>query len=369
MFLRTSLIKETFFWNWHKNFNDVVNVYVEKDQNQKYQTYFSTTLGKKEYQNLFFYKAEAENFPFFGFWSGWWDLPNINPSKSLEIFEKNREKSLDSHLKRALAFWRFFPQMLRDYWLYFPRYNISFNHVECAYLDFWFQLPKVFDSLLGVILAEGFQIEDPLVKLVDRLYREHILFRELLSLPALSKREYASDQKRRLLFLSKRGSPGDFLLLPPIPEEDFSEEIFKRRILEFFYGEDKERVFLKVIHFYLDSRLILKDQCTVEMESKGLLVTSDSLVEYFLSDYIFKGVSDIVKRFLLANSKERDSFKEYRKYQFQEWRWASSEGRRSLIEERKTRLEEENRRKVVSSKAKRSRAAYRAYLRRRESEI
>lgn len=85
------------------------------------------------------------------------------------------------------------------------------------------------------------------------------------------------------------------------------------------------------------------------LQKRKTPITVDSLIEYFLCEYIFKDVSVEAKCFLLANAnlQQINPFKQERQYYIQKWNAFSEEEKVLDFQQRKAFLED--RRKEVAS--------------------
>lgn len=258
------------------------------------------------------------------------NLQEGNWKESNDRFAQDPVSMLKNVLIRSLVPWRCFPIMFRDFYKYYPRFNLKFEEIEFRYLDYWIQLPKVFDSLLGELLIR----DAPL-------------------------REVLPAEHQFLNWFSEEDT------FPPTLVESLSKEELHKHVIEYLLSENPD--FYKVINLYLNSRNSIKDDCIKDLEIKGLKVTDQSLVEYFLGYYIFKGVSLEALRFCVANMdlNKKDFLKPYRDAEIREWESMSEEDHLWVINEAKKGLKaQEERNRIAASKTHEEKMA--AVLKNRE---
>ncbi len=308
----TKKITDLFYWKWYNNFYLAIN---------PRQIYENRWLLEKWKQTLFLSKVEADNFPSYNFWSEFSFFFTIFPSTPfiedlVRDFEKSPETFLRKALKDCLPYWRFIPQSLRDLYIYYPKYKITFSEVEFVYLDYFFQLPQVIDSLLSELLVR------------DEPFREVILAEEVSAFQDFH-------------FISKSNFYKE-PTSPPSLANTFPKENLHSHVIDFLSGEEPENYFVKVITLYLNARPKILAECTQDLQSKGIQITEKSLAEEFLGYYIFKGVSQEALKFLVANSnlENKNPFKAQRKAGILEWNSFTEEVRQRIIKRHNEYLEE-----------------------------
>jgi hypothetical protein len=293
----SNFLKKLLYWNWTNYFHDAI---------APKQVYQNKWFLEKLEKCLFFNKMDVEIFPSYNFWypvEHYFDMyplvAHTWEEKCTKDFLESQEMFLKSCIFASLVSWNTLPQCFRDFYKFYPKFELTFGEEEFVYLDFWIQLPKVLDSLLGELLVRDVPLREPFVEPSWYTFFDNIvIFPSTILSDSLS-----------------------------------SKEELHKHITEYLTGEEPESYFFKVIHLYLNARSLLKNDCIKDLQAKGLVITDEALVKEFLGYYIFKGVGLEGLRFCVANMelKEKNPFKAYRATEVKKWEALSVERQNAVV--------------------------------------
>jgi hypothetical protein len=164
------------------------------------------------------------------------------------------------------------PIVFNDLYFYYTsnkfRFNLKLEENEFIFIDFWIKALPVIEELLGELLIR------------DKPF--------ITALPLNNNFGFSVSEA--------------FFLCSPVSTEDFNFIAFKQELWNFFQQQPN---FIRIIKLYLAARVEIFKICEASLISQGIIAEEIKIVEYFLTEYIFrvkdKKISEIVLRLLKAN--------------------------------------------------------------------
>jgi len=261
---------------WVKNFkskalrnNISLDAYLYKKLNTS--TLFFPTMDFRIFPSYNFFHYHDEfliNFPGLLHFSSFEEVLREDPMSADFISVENHLKAC---LRDIITFWYFFPEIISDFYKYYSEMNITFSQEEFIYIDFWLEVFRVVENILGFLL----QNDTPLLKNFPSLIKPKI-FSENNSL-------------RRTLIIN-------------VSTQELQN--IENHLKEYYFGEGSNDKFKNVLYLYLENRLELKNKCikslNEDLNKSTPLVTTD-LVEYLICHYLVKNISKNTLKFIVAN--------------------------------------------------------------------